>query len=237
MKIKGYYIFIGLMTITLTSCNGQTKKDVSTGQSKSKIVSSNYKEGQDYVEFKRARILDKIGFQTPVEAHSILIPNNWSFESDLLWNAPGTICAGNNMSLKTVSADKKYSFEYLPNYMWGFITDPQMAQFYQQQQYPAFCSYGEPMNARDYFTKVFAPNELGNPQILEITENVKGQQLLYDLAEKNRMNNPQYVGSQSKNYVTSITATVKLSPIQEALVVCAVLINENIIPNQYDGTY
>ena len=237
MKIKAKHILLALMTLSLTSCNGQNKNSVATSQSKSKALASNYKEGQDYVEFKRGRILDKVGFPKPVEAYSILIPNNWNFESEILWNPPGTICAGNNMRIKATSADKKYSFDYLPNYMWGFITDPQMAEFLRQQRYPAYCAYGDPMNAREYFTNVLAAHELGNPQIIELKDNPQAAQLLYEQAEKNRANLPQYAGGQSRNYVTSITATVKLSQNQEALVLCSVLINENIIPNQYDGTY
>lgn len=237
MKIISFHILSALLAFSLTSCNGQTSNaSKSTSQTKSKNVASHYKEGQDYVEFKRARILDKVGFPNPVEAYSVLIPKNWSFQSEILWNAPGTICSGNNRSLKTTSPDGTYSFDYLPNYMWGFITDPQLAGFYRQQQYPDYCSYGEPMNAMEYFKNVFVPNELGNAKIIEVKENSEAQQLLYQQAEKNSMNNAQYGMAQTKNYITSITATVKLSPTQEALVTCSVIINENIIPNQYDGS-
>jgi hypothetical protein len=238
MKIKFLGIYLTVLATTLISCYGQNNNALkNTNQSNPKSSASNFKEGQDYVEFKRARILDKIGFPKPMEACSILIPNKWSFQSDILWNAPGTICAGNNMSIKTQSPDGKYSYEYLPNYMWGFITDPQLEGFYRQQQYPAFCTYGEPMNAMAYFKNVFVPNELGNPQILEVKENSKGQQLLYEQLERNLANRAQYGTGQSKNYITCVTATVKLSPTQEALVLCSVLINETVIPNQYDGTY
>lgn len=238
MKIISFHILSALLALSLTSCNGQsTNATKNSKQGNAKMMASNFKEGQDYVEFKRARIMDKVGFPKPVEAYSILIPNKWSFESDILWNAPGTICAGNNMSIKTSSPDGKYSYEYLPNAMWGFITDPQLDQFSRQQQYPKYCSYGEPMNAMEYFKNVFAPNELGNPKIIELKENPEAQKLLYAQAEKNRANSQQFGTGQSKYFITSITATVKLSSVQEALVLCSVLINENIIPNQYDGTY
>lgn len=238
MKIKFFHLFLVLLVLSLTSCNGQNSNaSKSTSQTKSKNVASNYKEGKDYVEFKRARILDKIGFPKPVEAYSVLIPNNWNFQSDILWNAPGTICAGNNISIKTNSPDNKYSFEYLPNEMWGFVSNEQLAEFTRQQQYPEYCFYGEPMNATAYFKSTFMPNEFGNAQIIELKDNLPGQKLLYDNAIKNSQKTPQYGGGQTNFYTSCITATIKLSSNQEALVLCGVTILENIMPNNYNGTY
>jgi len=110
-------------------------------------------------------------------------------------------------------------------------------EFNRQQQYPKYCSYGEPMNAMDYFKNVFAPNDLGNPEIVDIKENTKGQELLNEQAELGRMKMMQNSGMQVNNYTTFVTATVKYSPSQEALVLCGVIITESLIPNQYNGTY
>ena len=236
MKTKCYSLISLLLVLTIISCNGQTNNNGTSKESKSKTTASNYKEGQDYLEFKRARILDKVGFTKPIEAYSVLIPNKWSFESDIMWNAPGTICAGNNISVKTTSPDGKYSFELLPNYMWAYITDPQLAQFSQQQQYPKYCFYGEPMNATNFIKNKIIPNELSNAKLLDIKDNPKGQQLLHASAEKNRQRMMQY-GGQSNNYTTCATATVQLSASQEALVLCGVIINENVVANNYNGTY
>lgn len=245
MKIKLYNIFLILFVLFMTSCNGQSSNAAKTtiGNSTTNKESNKtnnataFKEGQDYVEFKRARILDKVGFTEPVEAMSILIPEKWKSSSEIMWNAPGTTCAGNNISIKTVSPDGKYSFELMPNSMWNFVTNPQLAQISQQQQYPKYCSYGEPMNAMEYFKNVFAPKELGNPQILELKDNVEGQKILQEKAEKNRIKMMQIGMTQFTDYSSCITATVKYSDNQEALVLCGIMINENVIPNQYNGTY
>jgi len=237
MKNISYKLFSLLLVLIITSCNGQSNKSNVSKTNNSKSIASTYKEGQDYVEFKRARILDKKGFTTPIEAYSVLIPNQWKLESDIMWNPPGTTCAGNNMSLKAFSPDGKYSFELLPISLWSFATNPQLAQFQQQQQFPEYCGYGEPMNAMDYFKKVFAPNELGNPQIIEVKDNPEGQKILQEKAEKSRLKIMRYSSGQINVYSSSVTATVKWSSGTEALVLCSVMITESIIQNNYNGSY
>lgn len=236
MKMKLYNALSILLIVVITSCNGQSSNNTKNKGTSTKNSTAKYTEGQDYVEFKRARILDKVGFTNPVEACSILLPNDWKLNGDILWNAPGKACAGNNMSIKSTSPDGKYSFELLPNELWAYIDDPQIAEFSRQQQFPKYCSYGQPMNAMDYFKNKFAPNELGNPQIIELIENSKGQQILAEKAEKNRQKMLQYGSGQVQNYTSCITATVKLSPKEEAIVFCGIIISENTILNQYNGT-
>ncbi len=97
--IMKHYIFrLMLCTATLfimNSCNSQSKpadsKSNSTNSAKVKSSSSNYTEGKDYIEFVRARVLDKVGFSQPVEALSLLIPKNWKYEGNIMWNQPGTL--------------------------------------------------------------------------------------------------------------------------------------------------
>lgn len=237
MKIKFFYLILGLSTLTLTSCNGQNSNATkNTSQPKSKNIASNFVSGKDYVEFKRARVLDKIGFSKPVEAYSILTPSNWKFSGDIIWNAPGTSCAGNYVSIKSVSPDGKYSFEMMPDVLWSYFEDPQLDQFARQQQHTQSCNYAQPMNAMNYFKKVFVPNELGNPQIIEVKENQKAQQILAEKAEKNRLKMMQYNLGQIQNYTSCITGTVRWSDKEEALIICGVMIGETTVFNQYDGT-
>ncbi len=235
MKIVSFHFIIFLLALSLTSCNGQSNDNGTSKKSKSKSTASNYIEGKDYLEFKRARIMDIKGFSQPVEAYSILIPNQWKFESDVMWNPPGTSCAGNNLSIKTVSPDGNYSFEFLPNSLWTYFTDPQLGEFTRNQQFPVYCGYGEPMNAMDYFKKVFVPNDLGNPQIVEVKDNIEGQKVLQEKGEKTRLKMMRYSNGQINIYASSITATVKWGSGEEALILCGVIITEGIDRNNYNG--
>jgi hypothetical protein len=222
-------------------CNSQTNsntgKNIIDNSAKVKATSTNFVAGKDYTQFVRARVLDKVGFEQPVEAYSLLIPEDWTFDGGVIWNPPGSLCAGTNQGVRAVSPDGKYSFEMMPVYIWAFITDPELSQFQQQQQYPKHCSYGEPMNADVYFKQVFAPNELGNPTIISIKENNNGVEAMQEGFEKSRRELMQYGASQVNFYPTAIIATVKWDNNSEAIVHCRVLVCETIIPNQYNGTY
>lgn len=235
MKNKSYKLFSLLIVLIITSCNGQSNKSTASKTNNSKSIASNYIEGKDYLEFKRARVMDTKGFSKPVEAYSILIPNQWKLESDIMWNPPGTTCAGNNLSIKAMSPDGNYSFEFLPNSLWTYFTDQQLGEFTQRQQYPEYCSYGEPMNAMDYFKNVFVPNDLGNAQIVEVKDNPEGQKILQEKGEKSRLKMMRYSNGQINIYASSITATVKWDSGKEALVLCGVVIIEGIDRNNYNG--
>lgn len=99
---------------TLNSCNSQTtdlNQEAVTGQ---QLARETYKEGSDYLLFERVRILDKAGFTEPQEAYSVLLPKGWKSEGAIVWNTPGSSCAGTFSSLKAKSADGNYSFEVYP---------------------------------------------------------------------------------------------------------------------------
>ncbi len=191
---------------------------------------------EDYTQFDRIRIMDKVGFAQPVEAFSVLVPTGWKVDGGILWNQPGTSCAGTNLGMTASSPDGKYRFELMPNYMWGFSSDPQVAQIQRQQQFPKYCSYGEPLNAEAYFRQVFAPYDLGNPNILSVTENSNGTQALQENAAKVRQEMMKYGASQVNFYPSGISAHINWNDGQEALVLCGVVIIETFIPNPYNGT-
>ncbi len=69
----------------------------------------------------------------------------------------------------------------LPNDMWAFAPD-------QGPMNPnvRYCWYGAPMNAEAYFRNVFAPNELGNPEITAIHENTMGVEAVQQSNNKTR---------------------------------------------------
>ncbi len=191
----------------------------------------NYKEENNYTEFVRARVMDTIGFPQPVEALSILTPKDWQFEGQIIWNPPGTPCAGNNLHLRADSPDGKFRFEMLPNDMWAFAPD-------QGPMNPnvRYCWYGAPMNAEAYFRNVFAPNELGNPEITAIHENTMGVEAMQQSNNKSRQELMQYGASGMNFYPSGIHATIKWKNGFEGIVLCGVNIMETFVPNVYNGT-
>ncbi|MEO9020901.1 MAG: hypothetical protein ABI237_14730 [Ginsengibacter sp.] len=228
-------LFLGIlggMLFNTTSCNSQGN----TGPTK-KISSTKFTEGKDYNIFTRARVLDKTGFSKPVEAFSLLIPKGWKYSGDILWTPPGSTCAGTNSYFKATSPDGKYSFELLPSVLWVYVTDPQLAQFQQQNSRSAYCSYGEPLDAEHYLKQMFVPRELGNPQFLEMKTNEPGAREMQIKSEKYRQEMMSYNYGQINSYPSAINAKVKWNDGSEGIVTCGVLIMEGIIPNAYDGSY
>jgi hypothetical protein len=220
--------------LQVTSCNSQNKTAPGKSNVSNKAASAKYAEGKDYTEFARVRVLDKTGFNQPVEAFSLLLPKNWKADGSVIWNQPGTACAGNNQSVKAASPDGKYSFEMLPNDMWGYNTDPEMNQF-NQSQAVKYCWNGQPMNAEAYYKNVLAPNELGNPQLISIKENPGGIRAMEEGNNKARQELMRYGAAQINFTPSAVYAKVKWGNGQEGIVLCAVNIIETLLPNAYTG--
>ncbi len=237
---KNIYSLLLISSTTLgivTGCNNGDKSTPGTNNSDThKSASSKFTEGEDYTEFTRARVMDKAGFNQPVEAFSLLIPKNWTFDGGIIWNPPGTDCAGTNQGIKAVSPDGKYSFEMLPNYMWSFTNDQQPGQFNQRAGNSSYCSYGEPLNAEAYFKNVFAPSDLGNPEVISVNENPGGVQSMQESYEKTRREMMRYGSSQVNFFPSGINARVKWSNGTQAIIICGVTIIETVVPNNYNGT-
>ena len=221
--------------LPVTSCNSQDQSGSTNKKATSKTASAKYTEGKDYTEFTRTRVLDKVGFTQPVEAFSVLLPKNWKADGAVIWNQPGTACAGNNLSVKAASPDGKFNFEMLPNDMWGYNSDPQMDQFNRSVPKVQYCWYGEPMNAEAYFKNVLAPNELGNPQLISIKENPGGIKAMEESNSKTRQELMRYGAAQVNFTPSAVYAKVKWSNGQEGIVLCAVNTIETIVPNMYTG--
>lgn len=238
--------FLSLIAIPLAmlagtaSCNSQGnatpgKKQVQA-KSDAKKTSPGLREGSDYTEFTRARILDKFAFSNPVEAFSLLIPKEWKFDGNVLWTMPGNICAGINRGFKAASPDGKYSFEIYPNYNWGYTTDQQLAQI-NQNNTSQFCGFGEPLDAEHYVKQVFLPREIGNPTIEEIKQNEGGKQSIQQEVEKYRQEMMSYGAAQVMFYPSAIHAKVKWNDGSVGIVLCGIVIGETTVANPYNGTY
>lgn len=241
MKPSSFYFLLTAMTLLgVTSCNSQNKPVVQKNKSnttsasgKMKTSSTKFTEGKDYTLFERVRLLDKVGFSQPTEAFSLLIPKGWKTEGGIIWNQPGTTCAGTNRGFKAVSPDGKSSFEMLPFYVWSY--DPLSTQINQNSGSP-YCGYGQPMDAANYFKQVFSKNELGNPQIIEIKANETGFQAMEASNNNARQELMSYGASQVMFYPSAITAKVKWADGSEGIVICGVNITEGTVPNPYNGT-
>ena len=232
-------IFLTIITLlSVVSCNSQNnssgvKPVAASSKQTAKASTAKFVEGKDYTLFDRVRILDREGFQQPVEAFSLLIPKGWKTEGSIIWVQPGNACAGNNMGFRAKSPDGNYHFEMFPNYIWSH--NPQ--SLYQEPNSGSpYCGTGQPLDAEKYLQQVFI-RELGSPQIVEIKSNDAGAQAMRANENKTRQELMKYGASQVLFYPSAITAKVKWNDGSEGLVMCGVSVMEITIPNPYNGTY
>lgn len=219
--------------IMLSGCTTgaqENKQQSSEGATAKQHVS--FKEGQDYTEFVRARIQDKVGFSQPVDAFSFLVPKGWKVTGDVMWEAPGTPCAGNNLHIEAVSADGKYKFESFPNDIWSTSSTPMVNQFAPNEKY---CRSGNPMNAREYFTQVFLSRDLGNPTVVSLEDNAEGARTISEGNQKAAAELRQYGAGQVNFQPSAIYARVRWEDGREAWVVCGVNNTEIVVPDPYTG--
>ncbi|MFM9908052.1 MAG: hypothetical protein ACKVOW_01815 [Chitinophagaceae bacterium] len=234
-----FYLLINViaMQFFFTSCSSPTsdeKKEDAGGQSPS---SKKYTEGSDYLIFERVRMLDKTGFASPQEAYSILLPKGWSSTDDIIWNAPGSSCAGTFRQLTAKSADGKYLFEMLPDVIFSWNTNAELMQFNQNnKQSSSYCDFKEPMGAEQYLRNVFV-NELGNPQIIKVESNQAVVDQMRQWNEESSREIRQYGAGQIQFSQTAVNADLTWPDGTAGWVVLGVTVVETVVPNVYNGSY
>lgn len=226
---------LGLILL-LTSSACQLSTDPAKANSGLEIGSTNqpFEAGQDYIAFKRTKVIDRQGFATPAEAVSILIPKGWREVGEVVWVPPGQACAGTTMSFSAHSPDGISAFEILPNYTWSWSSDPQVNAFNQQQGSNDFCGVGQPLDAAQ-FVEVWA-GELGNPTIMSVEANPEAIATMGDSDAKRRAEMMRYGSAGVEFNHSAVTATVKWANGKSGIIFCKVTNAANYIPNPYNGT-
>lgn len=108
-----------------------------------------WREGEDYFVVERARFLDQMGFDQPVEAFSVLLPRDWSREGGVTWLTPQQ-CRGDlvTTAFTARSPDGAWSMTALPSKTWVAADDPAMTQLLQSGASQGGCALRSPTDAR-----------------------------------------------------------------------------------------
>jgi hypothetical protein len=111
---------------------------------------------------KRVQVVDRSGFERPLPAITMLIPSDWTFESQVEYGK-ATCGALFNLSFRASSPDGKTGIELFPAYSWQWADDQMSRNMMQQtnQQNAQFrrpgCDLMQTMSAADFLGKVVAP--------------------------------------------------------------------------------
>lgn len=222
-------LLTAIFALSLLSANAQNSTKMTQNTSTKTIA-----DAQNYTLFQRVRLMDKVGFNTPVEAYSLLIPKGWSSDGGIIWNGPGSNCAGTYRQMKATSADGKYTFAMLPDALFNWSSDPQMQQFNQGQRGSSMCSYAPPMNAETYLRNVFA-RELGGAKVVSVEANNSVVEHMRQSNSKVLSELQQYGAGQMSFDQTAVNAVVKWNDGSEGLITLGVTILITQVPNAYTG--
>lgn len=231
----GCWIITGLICAGMGSCRIGDVKESARNPSNTKATSS--AEAAEFFQFDRVRIHDKSGFQEPVEAFSLLVPTGWQTSGDVIWVAPGQVCAGNNLHIRASNPEGQYVFELYPSVTWSHSSNAQLQQFQEMQPVSAHCYYGQPLHAEEYLRQVFVPNELGNPKVLSVKPIDNPSALLQDYNQKARTELMNYGASDVQFNPSGVYARVLWNNGKEGLVMLLLNVTQTTIPNVYMGGF
>ncbi len=118
-------------------------------------TSSNLVEGKDYLVLKRVRILDEMGFDKPVEAMSLLVPNGWRAEGSVRWKSVNE-CRGELISwpITLTSPDGAMQFSLLPGRSFVSSQDPMTQKSFILASQQGGCQVSAPFTAEQYIGKL-----------------------------------------------------------------------------------
>jgi hypothetical protein len=190
-------------------------------------------EPQQEAGYQRIRLLDKTGFTEPQEAYSLLLPEEWKCEYQVIWNPPGSVRAGTYKWIKATSPDGQYHFEIFPDLVYAWNTNPSLIQFNLSI---GDITLMQPMDAEPYLRNVFA-RELGNIQIVNVQPNPFVTDQIRESSQQAMRELAQYGAGPTQIYPSAINADVRWADGSEGLIMLGVSVTETTTPNMYTGMY
>ncbi|HRH44285.1 MAG TPA: hypothetical protein PKY82_21810 [Pyrinomonadaceae bacterium] len=158
-------------------------------------------KNKDYVILKRVRILDKMGFDRPVEAGSVLVPDGWRVEGGIRWKSINE-CRADIVSPEytITSPDGAIQFSVLPSQSFVYSDDQMMQQSFEIGAQHGGCKVGEPFDASQYLQKL-ASGKLGAK-----VSNIRTDEATED--KINKFNQESNASMRQSGLQTSYSATV-----------------------------
>jgi len=108
-------------------------------------------QGPDYLHVTRVRFLDRVGFERPVEAYSVLFPKGWKTEGGVQWgNVGGCRAEFLQSTFKGSSPDGTMKYESLPIRYFRWSDDRMVLQSFQAEAQAGGCKLNQPFSAEQY---------------------------------------------------------------------------------------
>ena len=149
-------------------------------------------DARDYVALERVRLLDTMGFDRPVEAMSILVPQGWKTEGGVTWKGIGGCRAEIvTFQISAISPDGAIRVLVLPIRSFIAFQDQmsQQAAIVAAQQ--GGCQVHPPFNAAQYL-ETLARNGLGGATASDIRADESLQAVIARISEVTNSTAKQY---------------------------------------------
>lgn len=229
LPLLGILVFTACADEAGTTANAQSPARAESGRT--------WKEGADYTVLERVRFMDRMGFQQPAEAFSVLIPKGWKHEGGILWKSLRE-CRSDLVSahVTITSPDGAIRYESLPSKTWSASSDPMMMQNIQMQAAQGGCGAGGPMTAEEYLRQVLLADELRGATVVNVKRNEAAEQELMKRAPEYQASAQRY-GGQAEVRPSAITADLRWSDGTEGIALINVGSVINTAPNAYTGAW
>lgn len=147
--------------------------------------------GKDYLLVKRFRILDQNGFDRPVEAGSLLVPDGWKVEGGIRWKSLGG-CRADVIAqeIRLTSPDGAIQFSILPSETYVASDDQAMQQILETGARSGGCQVGSPFNAGQHLERL-ASKKLG-ARAVNIRTDESSQSKIDQFNNQSNSENQQY---------------------------------------------
>lgn len=185
-----------VIVLVIMACNGIPKfRELSENYGTSDGSEKNASGGKNYLLVKRARILDTMGFDQPVEAGSVLLPDGWKMEGGVKWKGINECRAEIiQQELTVTSPDGEIEFTYYPIRSFVYTADPQFRELLQVGANSGGCQIAEPLDAAEYLRE-FARDQL-NAEVRNVSTDPEREEMFRGINDKlNSQNRGQGVAT------------------------------------------
>lgn len=221
---------LAILLLVVLGCNGIPELKELTEQRGTD--SGRAETGGDYIVLKRARILDEMGFDKPVEAGSILLPEGWKMTGGIRWKGVNECRAEIvQQEVNITSPDGDIEYHFYPIRSFVYSDDEQMRQLLEVGTRSGGCEMGEPFDASQYIER-FAREEL-QASVTNIKRDEAREQLFREMNEK--VSNGNYGGTNIDTETTFVDGELRFDDGKAGIAYVGVSVMTNTQQNYFSG--
>jgi len=219
-----------LLILVVSACSGipelkELREQRGTGSSRAA-------DGGDYVVLKRARIIDEMGFDKPVEAGSILLPEGWKMTGGIRWKGVNECRAEIvQQELTITSPDGEIEFHFYPTRSFVYSDDAQMRQLLEVGARSGGCKMDQPFDASQYIQR-FAQEEL-SASVGNVKKDEAREKLFREMNEKFSSGN--YGGTKIDTQTTFVDGELQFNDGKAGVAYVGVTVMTNENQNYFSG--